>query len=337
MGRWSYEELEACFLRFRDITDSSFIRGDLEPWVNFFTEDAVYRDLGYGFEGGWKTEIRGQEAIRQWICGHFSTYPNNQMSYWPVPWYIVDEERGWVLCEWRNRMRDPGSGAVFEEKNYTRLKYAGDMKWSFEEDIYNPLRMRTMIELWRYERARCERQHIPLPEANPEDAALMHEEVFERGGECAYSREEIEDTVIRFGEAGDRAFRTGDHSEWLSFYTEDIIYREHGFGFNNGFDCEVRGVAAVKEWIDPHCDAWPINNMVSFPVRWYVIDAVRGWVVLEYRNIMRDPGDGTELACRSYTRLKYGGDGKWCFEEDIYSPMLMRSMLEQWVLLNSRC
>jgi hypothetical protein len=81
-----------------------------------------------------------------WINGHFAAYPNNQMAYWPVPWYVIDEERGWILCEWRNRMRDPGNGMVFEEKNYTRLKYAGNIQWSFEEVIYNPLRMRTMID-----------------------------------------------------------------------------------------------------------------------------------------------------------------------------------------------
>jgi len=35
---------------------------------------------------------------------------------------------------------------VFEKKNYSRLKYAGNMRWSFEEDIYSPLRMRAMLD-----------------------------------------------------------------------------------------------------------------------------------------------------------------------------------------------
>ena len=336
MGNWSREELDACFRNFMDVTDRVFIHGDLEPWVQCFTDDAIYRDLGYGFNGGWDTEIRGRATIRSWINGHFAAYPNNQMAYWPVPWYVIDEERGWVLCEWRNRMRDPGNGMVFEEKNYTRLKYAGNMQWSFEEDIYNPLRMRTMIELWRHERARCEREGIAMPEPRAENAPAMHAAVRENDGDAGFSRAEIEDTVKRFEDAGNRAFRTGDHSEWLSFYADDVLYREHGFGFNNGWENEIRGKAAVKQWIDPHCDIWPINRMVNFPMSWYVIDETRGWVVLEYRNVMADPGDGTLLESRSYTRLKYGGNGKWRFEEDIYSPLRMRSMLEQWVLLDAR-
>ena len=95
-------------------------------------------------------------------------------------------------------------------------------------------------------------------------------------------------------------------------------------------------LAAVEQWIDPHCDAWPINRMSDFPIDWYVIDEARGWVLLEYRNIRADPGDGPRLETRSYTRLKYGGNGQWRFEEDIYSPLRMRAMLDAWVLLNSR-
>lgn len=336
MSRWNREEIDTCFRRFMDITDRAFIEGDLEPWVQCFTEDAIYSDLGYGFNGGWDTGIRGRDAIRAWINGHFASFPNNQMAFWPVPWYVIDAERGWVICEWRNRMRDPGNGMVFEEKNYSRLKYAGNMRWSFEEDIYNPLRMRTMIELWRHERARCEAAGLPMPEPRPEQALAMHEAAWEHDLNPGWSRAEIEDAVRRFEDAGNRAFQTGDHSEWLQFYTPDVQYRELGFGFAGGWEHEIHGRAAVKQWIDPHCDLWPINRMIDFPIDWYVIDEQRGWVLLEYRNIMADPGDGTRLETRSYTRLKYGGNGQWRFEEDIYSPLRMRAMLDAWVLLNSR-
>jgi len=337
MGKWRYDEIETCFRRFVDITDCAFIQGDLEPWVQCFTEDATYSDLGYGFNGGWDAEIRGRDTIRNWINGHVTTYPNNQMKFWPVPWYVIDEERGWVLCEWRNRMRDPGNGRIFEEKKFTRLTYAGDMRWSFAEDVYNPIRMRTMIELWRHERARCESEGIAMPEPDPAKASAMHKEVWEADTNPGYSRAEIEETVKRFEDAGNRAFQTGDHSEWLEFYRDDTLYREHGCGFANGWMNEILGRPAIKEWIDGHCDVWPINHMVHFPMSWYVIDERRGMVVLEYRNVMADPGDGTLLEARSYTRLKYGGNGQWSFEEDIYSPLRMRSMLERWAFINERC
>ena len=86
MSRWNREEIDTCFRRFMDITDRAFIEGDLEPWVQCFTEDAIYSDLGYGFNGGWDTGIRGRDAIRAWINGHFASFPNNQMAFWPVPW-----------------------------------------------------------------------------------------------------------------------------------------------------------------------------------------------------------------------------------------------------------
>ena len=212
MSRWNREEIDTCFRRFMDITDRAFIEGDLEPWVQCFTEDAVYSDLGYGFNGGWDTGIRGRDAIRAWINGHFASFPNNQMAFWPVPWYVIDAQRGWVICEWRNRMRDPGNGMVFEEKNYSRLKYAGNMRWSFEEDIYNPLRMRTMIELWRHERARCEAGGLPMPEPRPEQALAMHEAAWEHDLNPGWSRAEIEDAVRRFEDAGNRAFQTASAS-----------------------------------------------------------------------------------------------------------------------------
>jgi hypothetical protein len=61
------------------------------------------------------------------------------------------------------------------------------------------------------------------------------------------------------------------------------------------------------------------------------VDVERGWVVLEYRNVMNDPGDGRDYQEKSYTRLKYAGNKQWRFEEDIYSPLRMRAMLDRWL------
>ena len=64
----------------------------------------------------------------------------------PVEQYIIDEERGWVVCQIRNRMGDPGDGSDHREYNFSLLKYAGDGLWSYEEDIYNPNRFIEMLE-----------------------------------------------------------------------------------------------------------------------------------------------------------------------------------------------
>ena len=47
-----------------------------------------------------------------------------------------------------NRMTDPGDGSLHQEYNFTLLKYAGDMKWSYEEDVYNPAPFGEMVAGW---------------------------------------------------------------------------------------------------------------------------------------------------------------------------------------------
>jgi len=35
----------------------------------------------------------------------------------PAAWYVVDEERGWIICEILNRMKDPGDGSIHKGTN----------------------------------------------------------------------------------------------------------------------------------------------------------------------------------------------------------------------------
>ena len=78
-----------------------------------------------------------------------STSPNDQMKFFPIEWYIIDDERGWVVCQVWNRMVDPGDGSLHQEYNFTLLKYAGNNLWSYEEDIYNPAGFGKMIKGWQ--------------------------------------------------------------------------------------------------------------------------------------------------------------------------------------------
>ena len=43
-------------------------------------------------------------------------------------------------------MKDPGDGSVHGAPVITVLKYAGDGKWSYEEDAYNPMNFLVMIQ-----------------------------------------------------------------------------------------------------------------------------------------------------------------------------------------------
>jgi hypothetical protein len=67
---------------------------------------------------------------------------------------VIDEERGWVVCAIWNVMRDPGDGSVHRAVNWTMLHYAGDGRFSYEEDVYNPAEFGTMIEGWLAARRR---------------------------------------------------------------------------------------------------------------------------------------------------------------------------------------
>ena len=70
------------------------------------------------------------------------------MRSFPIEWYVIDEEKGWVLCSVVNVMDDPGDGSDHEESNWTLLHYAGDGLFSYEEDMYNPVEFGEMIKGW---------------------------------------------------------------------------------------------------------------------------------------------------------------------------------------------
>jgi hypothetical protein len=141
MGRWSRAELEEAFDNYRRVALEAGVSGDWNHWADLFTEDATYVEHLFGTLGG-------REAIRRWITTTMAQSPNNEMKYFPVEWYIIDEDRGWVVCQIWNRMADPGDGSLHQAYNFTLLKYAGDDKWSYEEDIYNPKHFQEMLKAW---------------------------------------------------------------------------------------------------------------------------------------------------------------------------------------------
>ena len=131
MGRWTREELEEEFEKYQARALKAATTHDWREWADQFTEDATYIEHHYGTLGG-------REAIYNWIQSTMDAPINNEMIYFPIEWYMIDEEKGWVVCQVWNRFADPGDGSVHQAYNFTLLKYAGNGKWKFEEDIYNP-------------------------------------------------------------------------------------------------------------------------------------------------------------------------------------------------------
>jgi SnoaL-like domain len=141
VGQWSRDEIETAFAEYQRRAADAGASGEWRGWADVFTDDATYIEHHYG-------TFTGRNAIYEWISSTMSEYPGRDMPEFPIGWYVVDDERGWVVCQVWNRMRDPGDGSVHQEYNFTLLKYAGDGKWSYEEDIYNPLRFGAMVAEW---------------------------------------------------------------------------------------------------------------------------------------------------------------------------------------------
>lgn len=142
MGRFTREELEDAFAAYQQRAATAGATGDWAAWADQFTEDATYVEHHYG-------TMQGREAIRAWITEVMGTFPGNRMPAFPIDWYVVDEERGWIVCQVENRMEDPGDGSIHQGANITILHYAGNGLWSYEEDVYNPAHFATMVAGWR--------------------------------------------------------------------------------------------------------------------------------------------------------------------------------------------
>lgn len=141
MGRWSREELESAFDRFQEAALKGGQDGDWRDWANMFTDDATYFEHQYG-------HFWGRENIFNWISKTMAEFPASSMTAFPIRWYSVDEDKGWIICEVLNRMADLGDGNIYEEPNITILHYAGNGLFSYEEDAYDRKRMGEMVVRW---------------------------------------------------------------------------------------------------------------------------------------------------------------------------------------------
>jgi hypothetical protein len=142
MVEWHRDELRQGFGHYQATAQAAAGDKDWNAWADLFTEDAEYVEHLFG-------TMHGREQIRQWITTTMASPPGSQMDAFPVGWSILDEDRGWVVCQIWNRMEDPGDGSTHQAYNVTLLKYAGQGLWSYEEDIYNPARFVSMIEAWQ--------------------------------------------------------------------------------------------------------------------------------------------------------------------------------------------
>ena len=146
-AKWSREEIERAFEKYQRVALECGLSGKWDAWCDLFTLDCTYKEAQTG-------TIGGREALKRLYRNIFTTFPVCHFIYSPVEWYMIDEARGWVSACFMVRMSDPGDGSVHQETCYSLLKYAGNDQWSFEEDLYNPLRYAEMVDRWTAARKR---------------------------------------------------------------------------------------------------------------------------------------------------------------------------------------
>jgi hypothetical protein len=132
VGAWSREEVEEAF---RHYYMTGIIYEDWVAWSQLFTEDATYHDHFWG-------TFTGPAEIEKFLE---TTMSGSAHVYAALKWYVVGED-GRVVYQNSNRADHP-----LAEKGYVDfpslqvITYAGDGKWSSEEDwwvMYDMVRFR---------------------------------------------------------------------------------------------------------------------------------------------------------------------------------------------------
>jgi ketosteroid isomerase-like protein len=119
---WDTDELHRAF---RHYWTTGIINEDWEAWVDLFTDDVLY------VERVMET-MHGKDAVRAWILPLMRQY---REIYGIYEWHMVDPS-GRVVFAMLNRRDHPGGGAAWDFPGLSVLQYAGDLKWSMEEDYW---------------------------------------------------------------------------------------------------------------------------------------------------------------------------------------------------------
>lgn len=132
-ARFTRAQLSDAFAVFEETVDRAARTRDWDEWVAHYTPEVDYIEHAAGV-------MKGREHVREWIRRTMTTFPGSHMTAFPTLWHVIDTERGRVICELDNPMRDPGDGTRISATNISIISYAGDGMWSRQEDVYNPVR-----------------------------------------------------------------------------------------------------------------------------------------------------------------------------------------------------
>ncbi|MGH9205443.1 MAG: nuclear transport factor 2 family protein [Acidimicrobiales bacterium] len=294
----SRDEVERAFAEFRQ---KGVEEHDWPGWADLFTDDALYIEHNLG-------TLNGRASIKNWIVNCMKDYQSMSLD---IDWWMIEDDR--VAFDIWNILPDPTGGtAEFKFPKTTVLHYAGDGKWSYEEDYYNPHDAARVFTEWL--KAGGNRK-------TPQDRSLEGVKGFvPELSSATHSRQEVEAEYERYSERAGIAVATGNWDQWADQFTVDARYREHHFG-------TFQGREEIRSWIKSVMA--PLPGM-EFPTDWYMIDGNR----VTFRSIQRlpDPSGGTDhFEWPVHVILHYAGNGQWSYEEDVYNPDEGVAAIEAWV------
>lgn len=123
------EDVEAAVARYCDLRRRIEVPDDPATWADLadlFTEGAVYSDPAWG-------RIEGREAIREFM--HDSMVG---LDDWRFPVELTAIEGDDVVIKWTQILPGvDGDGRARTQSGFSRLVYAGDGLFSYEEDLLN--------------------------------------------------------------------------------------------------------------------------------------------------------------------------------------------------------
>jgi predicted SnoaL-like aldol condensation-catalyzing enzyme len=298
MSEYPREEIEAAWAEYQK---RGVQEHDWPGWAEMFTDDARYEEHNLGL-------FEGKPAISKFIVDVMKEYP--AMTLW-IEWSIIDGDRiGFYI--WNNLPDPTGTGKRYGFPNTTFLQYGGGGKFSFEADYYNPADAERVFKEWLTDGGRRE---------TPQDRSLRGIDGWNpEPPQPAFPREEVQAEFDTYRKRAAVAVETGDWDQWADQFTADAHYREHHYGyFTSGEE--------IRAWIKSVMQPFPT---MEFPPSYALIDGNRVSTLIP--NILPAPeGDDGYYGFDVNTILHYAGNGKWSFEEDVYSPAEAQATVDRWI------
>ena len=291
-------EVEAAFA---DFLHRGVETHDWPAWGAIFTEDALYEEHNLG-------TMHGRATIQSFIVACMADYPS--MTLW-VEWFDIEDDLVSFYI-WNNLPDPAGTTMRYGFPNTTVLRYAGDGKFDWEADYYNPADATRVFTAWLQAGGR---------RTTPQDRTLRGIEGWAPTPPAApFARDEIEREFQQYRGRGALAVATGDWDQWADQFTTDARYYEHHYGRFNG-------QAEIREWITGVMKPFPT---MDFPLKAHLIQGNRVSAVIP--NVLPDPAGGhAYFGFDVHVILHYGGDGQWSYEEDVYNPDEAGRVVKAWL------